>query len=202
MTTPFPPPGRYPDPSGAPGQQYFDGKDWTEHRVSWAAPPKSPAGWYPDPSGTPGQRYFDGNDWTEHRVSPPTAANYSNPPGRAAIITGIQHPDLGMGRSRCGTLPDRRRHNRGDQRGFAVYVENIHTHRGHDDKQVSTTDHYVHIGGANLGAAAALAADQRDIAPWVDTRWPVGQSREDRGLARAAAGCRRGGEPATTATHQ
>ena len=29
---PYPPPsGWYPDPSGAPRQRYFDGKDWTEH---------------------------------------------------------------------------------------------------------------------------------------------------------------------------
>lgn len=33
-----PPPGWYPDPSGAPGQQYFDGKDWTEHRAARQAP--------------------------------------------------------------------------------------------------------------------------------------------------------------------
>jgi hypothetical protein len=30
--TPSPPPGWYPDPSGAPGQRYFDGARWTEHR--------------------------------------------------------------------------------------------------------------------------------------------------------------------------
>jgi Protein of unknown function (DUF2510) len=28
------PPGWYPDPSGAPGQRYFDGTDWTEHRAA------------------------------------------------------------------------------------------------------------------------------------------------------------------------
>ena len=32
MTTPSPPSGWYPDPSGAPGQRYFDGTQWTEHR--------------------------------------------------------------------------------------------------------------------------------------------------------------------------
>ena len=33
MTAPTPPPpvGWYPDPSGAPRQRYFDGRDWTEH---------------------------------------------------------------------------------------------------------------------------------------------------------------------------
>ena len=28
------PPGWYPDPSGAPGQRYFDGTDWTERRAA------------------------------------------------------------------------------------------------------------------------------------------------------------------------
>jgi hypothetical protein len=37
MTAPLPLPGWYPDPSGAPGQRYFDGKDWTEDQV--AVPP-------------------------------------------------------------------------------------------------------------------------------------------------------------------
>ncbi|OBJ70726.1 DUF2510 domain-containing protein [Mycobacterium sp. 1274756.6] len=29
MAAPLPPPGWYPDPSGAPGQRYFDGHDWS-----------------------------------------------------------------------------------------------------------------------------------------------------------------------------
>jgi Protein of unknown function (DUF2510) len=32
MTESSPPAGWYPDPSGTPGQRYFDGTDWTEHR--------------------------------------------------------------------------------------------------------------------------------------------------------------------------
>ncbi len=32
MTESLPPAGWYPDPSGAPGQRYFDGNDWTEAR--------------------------------------------------------------------------------------------------------------------------------------------------------------------------
>jgi hypothetical protein len=63
MSAPSPPPGWYPDPSGAPQQRYWDGSKWTEHRT-WTPPPKSPAGWYPDPSGAPGQRYWDGRQWT------------------------------------------------------------------------------------------------------------------------------------------
>lgn len=31
---PLPPAGWYPDPSGAPGQRYFDGANWTEHQVA------------------------------------------------------------------------------------------------------------------------------------------------------------------------
>jgi hypothetical protein len=34
MTNPAAPqPGWYPDPSGAPGQRYFDGRQWTHHAV-------------------------------------------------------------------------------------------------------------------------------------------------------------------------
>jgi hypothetical protein len=40
--TPSPPPGWYPDPSGAPDQRYFDGARWTEHRSF--TPQKSHAG--------------------------------------------------------------------------------------------------------------------------------------------------------------
>src|SRR5262245_66679960 len=29
--TSLPPAGWYPNPSGAPGQRYFDGRDWTAH---------------------------------------------------------------------------------------------------------------------------------------------------------------------------
>jgi hypothetical protein len=36
MTESSPSAGWYPDPGGTPGQRYFDGTDWTEHR---AAPP-------------------------------------------------------------------------------------------------------------------------------------------------------------------
>jgi hypothetical protein len=35
---PLPPPGWYPDPSGTPGQRYFDGTNWTEHRAATFAP--------------------------------------------------------------------------------------------------------------------------------------------------------------------
>ena len=35
----LPPAGWYPNPSGAPGQRYFDGRDWTAHHRS--APPTS-----------------------------------------------------------------------------------------------------------------------------------------------------------------
>lgn len=37
MFSTTPPPGWYPDPSGAPGQRYFDGQQWT-----YQAPPQSP----------------------------------------------------------------------------------------------------------------------------------------------------------------
>lgn len=45
-----PPPGWYSNPSGAPGQRYFDGYDWTLHHR--ATPPSAgpPAGTIPDPA--------------------------------------------------------------------------------------------------------------------------------------------------------
>jgi TM2 domain-containing membrane protein YozV len=53
VTAPLPPSGWYPDPSGAPGQRYFDGKEWTEHRPG--APVSLPYGQWPQPlsSGHP-----------------------------------------------------------------------------------------------------------------------------------------------------
>ncbi|MGO8852570.1 MAG: DUF2510 domain-containing protein [Mycobacterium sp.] len=36
------PPGWYPDPSGPPGQRYWDGSNWTEHRVAAPPPPPTP----------------------------------------------------------------------------------------------------------------------------------------------------------------
>ena len=36
---PTTPAGWYPDPSGAPGQRYFDGTRWTDHRTVASAPP-------------------------------------------------------------------------------------------------------------------------------------------------------------------
>jgi TM2 domain-containing protein/uncharacterized protein DUF2510 len=42
MTVPLPAPGWYPDPSGVPGQRYFDGASWTDQRSApQALPPKS-----------------------------------------------------------------------------------------------------------------------------------------------------------------
>src|SRR5271165_6580400 len=35
---PKPPAGWYPDADGGPGQRYFDGKDWTEHRAGLTPP--------------------------------------------------------------------------------------------------------------------------------------------------------------------
>ena len=42
VTVSLPPPGWYADPSGAPGQRYFDGREWTGHRVGAAGPPRAP----------------------------------------------------------------------------------------------------------------------------------------------------------------
>jgi Protein of unknown function (DUF2510) len=45
MTAPLPPPGWYPDPSGGPGQRYFDGKDWTEQYAESPTPKPGPPRW-------------------------------------------------------------------------------------------------------------------------------------------------------------
>ena len=39
MINPAPPPGWYPDPSGASGQRYFDGRQWTQHAFPLSPPP-------------------------------------------------------------------------------------------------------------------------------------------------------------------
>jgi len=41
MTVPLPP-GWYPDPSGAPGKRYFDGRDWTVYLADPPGAPRAP----------------------------------------------------------------------------------------------------------------------------------------------------------------
>lgn len=38
-------PGWYPDPSGTPGQRYFDGTSWTEHRTAASPQPAKSKAW-------------------------------------------------------------------------------------------------------------------------------------------------------------
>jgi uncharacterized protein DUF2510 len=42
MGAPRPAPGWYPDPSGAPGQRYWDGIAWTDVRIAPPQPPNPP----------------------------------------------------------------------------------------------------------------------------------------------------------------
>ena len=66
MTSSTPTPGWYPNPSGEPGQRYWDGHNWTIVSVpatSTVAPYRRP-GWYPNPSGDSGRRYWNGSEWT------------------------------------------------------------------------------------------------------------------------------------------
>jgi Protein of unknown function (DUF2510) len=49
-TTPLPPPGLYPNPSGAPGQRYFDGRGWTPYH---RAIPEQPGPTSPPASAPP-----------------------------------------------------------------------------------------------------------------------------------------------------
>ena len=64
MTTQLPSAGWYPDPTGKPGQKYWDGQAWTD--IPAPEIPATPkAGWYPDPTDKPGQKYWDGQAWTD-----------------------------------------------------------------------------------------------------------------------------------------
>ena len=92
-------PGWYPDPSGRPGQTYWDGQRWhappaasgpAQVAARQPVPPSrvSPAGWYPDPAGTGRTRYFSGTEWTEH---------YSGPPAQQQGFA-TQRPNAGGGR--------------------------------------------------------------------------------------------------------
>jgi hypothetical protein len=60
-----PPPGWYPDPEGAPGMRYWDGRQWnpTAQPPARQGATSPPPGWYPDPKGAPGMRYWDGRQW-------------------------------------------------------------------------------------------------------------------------------------------
>jgi Protein of unknown function (DUF2510) len=52
--TSLPPAGWYPNPSGGPGQRYFDGRDWTAHHRA-TPPPPMPAPSHPVPAPQPTQ---------------------------------------------------------------------------------------------------------------------------------------------------
>ena len=66
------PAGWYPDPSTPSAKRYFDGRRWTEYRVSPSGQPVGPRGWYPDPDVPPGKRLFNGVSWTKYRLPAPT----------------------------------------------------------------------------------------------------------------------------------
>jgi hypothetical protein len=72
------PPGWYPNPTGAPGIRYFDGRDWTAfHRADPPAAPSAPqpAPTYAVPQPVPGY---------------PMPA-YAMPPQTAVVVTGPNH---------------------------------------------------------------------------------------------------------------
>ena len=75
----LPPAGWYPNPSGAPGQRYFDGRDWTAHHR--ATPPQP----MPAPSTADGHA----NQRRGHRTQPRTARRPN-----AADLLGVRW--LGM----------------------------------------------------------------------------------------------------------
>jgi hypothetical protein len=68
MSSSFSPAGWYPNPSGAPGQRYFDGRDWTAHHRATPLQPK-PAP--PPPMSVPPQP--------------------ASPPQTSVVITGPNH---------------------------------------------------------------------------------------------------------------
>ena len=84
MTSSETPPGWYPNPSGEPGQRYWDGHNWTFVNV----PPKyKRPGWYPDPSGEPGQRYWNGHEWSA--VNSPVKDPASSRSAKKALIIAL-----------------------------------------------------------------------------------------------------------------
>jgi Protein of unknown function (DUF2510) len=89
MTTELPPAGWYPDPTGKPGQKYWDGQAWTD--IPAPEIPATPkAGWYPDPSGKHGQMYWDGEGWhTTGAVPPKQRTRIRIQPTKANLIKGI-----------------------------------------------------------------------------------------------------------------
>ena len=80
------PPGWYPDPSGAPGQRYWDGTTWTQHTSGaypvppYAAAPYAAPAYAASPYVAP-----------PYAASPYPAAPYSVPPRRTrwGLILGI-----------------------------------------------------------------------------------------------------------------
>jgi hypothetical protein len=92
MSAPSPPPGWYPDPSGAPHQRYWDGWQF----IAGGVPSPPPPGWYPDPSGAPGQRYWDGWQFIAGGVPSPPPPGWpqgqspnANPYHRGSVITAL-----------------------------------------------------------------------------------------------------------------
>jgi hypothetical protein len=83
---PLPPPGWYADPSGATGQRYFDGKDWTEYRVGWPALPLTTASPPSAPPPSPTARY----------ASKPSAPASPAPPHRRIPAWGWVAISAGM----------------------------------------------------------------------------------------------------------
>src|SRR5271166_4507395 len=57
--------GWYPDPSGAPGMRYFDGKNWTEHRAAPTMPPPPPPGY--EVAASPGPDASE--EWAEQLLA-------------------------------------------------------------------------------------------------------------------------------------
>ncbi|MEN3319469.1 MAG: hypothetical protein V7643_2870 [Mycobacterium sp.] len=68
-----PPPGWYPNPSGAPGQRYFDGRDWTAHH---RATPQQPMPAPPLPASAPRQ---------------PASSPHPVPMQTSVVVTGPNH---------------------------------------------------------------------------------------------------------------
>jgi hypothetical protein len=70
------PPGWYPNPTGAPGIRYFDGRDWTAfHRAEPSPAPVAPQA----APAHPGLPY------------PMPALPYPMPPHTAVVVTGPNH---------------------------------------------------------------------------------------------------------------
>ena len=118
--TSLPPAGWYPNPSGAPGQRYFDGRDWTAHHRATPQQPTAaslqpiPASLQPAPLPHPPQPIPMQTQRRGHRPQPRTARR-----AHAADLLGVRRLGVDMADRRLEQSPPG---SRGDHAATAAQV--------------------------------------------------------------------------------